>query len=144
MFWFFGCEVYRILVTQPGIEPAPPALEGEVLTTGPPGNSLQLLLTPMCYVLSGFSHVQLFVTSWTVAHQAPQSIGFSRLECWRGLPFPSGDLPNPGIELYLLCLLYWQAGSLPPAPPESPLIWVWKVWTGTQPIPNRAHFKCYY
>ena len=39
------------------------------------------------------------VTSLTVAHQAPQSIGFSRQEYWDGLPFPfPGDLPNPGIK----------------------------------------------
>ena len=45
------------------------------------------------------SHVQLFATPWTVAYQAPPSMGFSRQECWSGLPFPSpGDLPNPGIE----------------------------------------------
>ena len=45
------------------------------------------------------SHVQLFATSWTVAHQAPSSMGFSRQEYWNGLPFPSpGDLPDPGIE----------------------------------------------
>ena len=45
------------------------------------------------------SRVQLFATSWTVAHQAPLSMGFSRQEFWSGLPFPSpGDLPNPGIE----------------------------------------------
>ena len=38
--------------------------------------------------------------SWTVAHQAPLSMGFSRQECWSGLPFPSpGDVPYPGIEL---------------------------------------------
>ena len=44
--------------------------------------------------------VQLFVTPWTAAHQAPLSMGFSRLEYRSGLPFsPSGDLPNPGIEL---------------------------------------------
>ena len=36
---------------------------------------------------------------WTVAYQAPPSMGFSRQECWSGLPFPSpGDLPDPGIE----------------------------------------------
>ena len=36
---------------------------------------------------------------WTIAHQAPLSMGFSRQEYWSGLPFPSpGDLPNPGIE----------------------------------------------
>ena len=39
------------------------------------------------------------VTPWTVARQAPLSLGFSRQEYWSGLPFPSpGDLPNPGIE----------------------------------------------
>ena len=38
-------------------------------------------------------------TSWTVAYQAPLSMGFSRQEYWSGLPFPSpGDNPNPGIE----------------------------------------------
>ena len=50
-------------------------------------------------VLSHFSCFQLFVTLWTVAHQAPLSVGFSRQEYWSGLPFPSpGDLPNLGIE----------------------------------------------
>ena len=45
------------------------------------------------------SRVGLFVTSWTVAYQAPQSMGFSRQEYWSGLPFSSpGDLPNPGIK----------------------------------------------
>ena len=40
-----------------------------------------------------------FVTPWTVARQAPLSMGFSRQEYWSGLPFPSpGDLPNPGIK----------------------------------------------
>ena len=38
MFWFFGHTAHGILALQPGIEPAPPALEGEVLTTGQPGN----------------------------------------------------------------------------------------------------------
>ena len=46
-----------------------------------------------------FSRVQLCATPWTVAHQAPLSMIFSRQEYWSGLPFPSpGDLPNPGIE----------------------------------------------
>ena len=40
MFWFFGREACGILAPQPGIKPAPPALEGPVLTTGPPGKSL--------------------------------------------------------------------------------------------------------
>ena len=42
------------------------------------------------------SHVQLFVTSWTVALKAPLSMGFPRQECWSRLPFPPpGDLPDP-------------------------------------------------
>ena len=47
-----------------------------------------------------FSHVQLFVTPWTVAHQAPLSMGFSGKNTGvGGVPFPSpGDLPDPGIE----------------------------------------------
>jgi len=46
-----------------------------------------------------FSPVQLFATPWTVVHQAPLSMGFSRQEYWNGWPFPSpGDLPDPGIE----------------------------------------------
>ena len=46
-----------------------------------------------------FNRVRLFATPWTVAHQAPLSMGFSRQEYWSGLPFPSpGDLPHPGIE----------------------------------------------
>ena len=44
-------------------------------------------------------HVRLFVTAWTVARQAPLSMGFSRQEYWSGLPCPSpGDLSDPGIE----------------------------------------------
>ena len=52
------------------------------------------------YGLQGhFSWVQLFVTLWTVAHQAPLSMGFSRQEYLSRLPFPPpGNLPNPGIE----------------------------------------------
>ena len=45
------------------------------------------------------SHVPLFATLWTVAYQAPPSMGFSRQEYWSGLPFPSpGDLPDLGIK----------------------------------------------
>ena len=67
-------------------------------------------------LLSRFSHLWLFVTLWTVARQAPLSMGFSRQEYWSGLPFPSpGDLPDSGFKplslqhcrwiLYQLCYL---------------------------------------
>ena len=50
-------------------------------------------------VVSSLSHVWLFATSWTVACQAPLSMGLSRQEYWSELPFPPPwDLPNPGIE----------------------------------------------
>ena len=59
------------------------------------------------YVLSRFSHVQLFATLWTVAHQASLSMGFSRQEYWSGLPCPPpGDLPDPGIETSLMSLAF--------------------------------------
>ena len=65
------------------------------------------------------SRVQLFVTPWTVAYQAPPSMGFSRQEYWSGLPFPSpGDLPDPGIEPRSPTL---RADSLPSEPPETPI-----------------------
>ena len=49
--------------------------------------------------MKSLSPVWLFATPWTVAFQAPPSMGFSRQKCWSGLPFPSpGDLPDPGIE----------------------------------------------
>ena len=64
------------------------------------------------------SRVRLFGTPWTVAYQAPLSMGFSRQECWSGLPFPSpGDLPNPGIEPGSLAL---RADTLPSEPPGKP------------------------
>ena len=49
--------------------------------------------------VKSLSRVRLFATQWTVAHQAPPSMGLSRQEYWSRLPFPStGDLPDPGIE----------------------------------------------
>ena len=51
------------------------------------------------FVAQSLSHVRLFATPWTIAHQAPLSVGFPRQEYWSGLPCPSqGDLPDPGIE----------------------------------------------
>ena len=57
------------------------------------------------------SHVQLLATLWTVAHQAPLSIGFPRQEYWSGLSLPSsGIFPDQGSNL---CLLHLQVDSLP-------------------------------
>ena len=66
------------------------------------------------------SLVRLFATPWTVAHQAPLSMGFSRQEYWSGLPFPSpGDLPNPGMEPRSPAL---RADALTSEPPGKPIL----------------------
>ena len=58
------------------------------------------------------------MTPWTAAHQAPQSMEFSRQEYWSGLPFPSpGGLPNPGIEPGSPAL---EADALTSEPPGKP------------------------
>ena len=63
------------------------------------------------------SCVQLFETPWTVAHQAPLSMGFSRQKYWSELPCSSpANLPDPGIEPGSAAL---QADSLPSEPPEK-------------------------
>ena len=73
---------------------------------------------PLCVcVCSLLSRVQLYVTSWTVSHQAFLSMGFSRQEYWSGLPCPPpGDFPQPGIESGLPAL---QMDSLPSEPKGS-------------------------
>ena len=80
---------------------------------------------PCCAVLSGFSHVQLFATPWTITLQAPLSMGFPLQEYWSGMPCPpSGDLPDSGIK---------------PTSPASPAL-VGRFFT-TEPLrkPSRNH-----
>ena len=72
-------------------------------------------------MLSRLSQVQLFATLWTIACQAPLSMGFSRKEYWNGLPCPPpGDLPDPGIKPACLTSLHWQVSSLSLVPPGKP------------------------
>ena len=69
--------------------------------------------------VKSLSRVRLFATPWTVAHQAPPSMGFSRQEYWSGVPFPSpGDLPNPGIEPRSPVL---ESDALTSEPPGKPM-----------------------
>ena len=91
------------------------------------GNPMDRETWQVTVLQSHFSRVQLCVysglvtqlcpalaTAWTVAHQAPLSMGFSRQEYWSGLPFPpSGDLPNTGIKPTSLSHLHWQVDFLP-------------------------------
>ena len=75
--------------------------------------------------VKSLSRVRLFVTPWTVAYQAPPSMGFSRQQCWSGLPFPSpGDLPDPGIESGSPAL---QADALLSEPPGKPKIGLYLI-----------------
>ena len=68
--------------------------------------------------VKSLSRVRLFATPWTVAYQAPPSMGFSRQEYWSGLPFPSpGDLPDPGIKPGSPGL---EADALTSEPPGKP------------------------
>ena len=69
--------------------------------------------------MKSLSRVRLFATPWTVAYQAPPSMGFSRQEYWNGAPLPSpGDLPDPGIEPWSPT---FQADALTSEPPGKPL-----------------------
>ena len=64
-------------------------------------------------MLSPLGCVLLFVALWTIAHQAPLSMRFSRQEHWSALPFPlPGDLLIQGSNLHLLCFLHWQVNSI--------------------------------
>ena len=70
--------------------------------------------------VKSFSCVRPFANPWTVDHEAPLSMGFSRQETWSGLPFPSpGDLPDPGIEPKSPAL---QADALTSEPPGKPRV----------------------
>ena len=80
--------------------------------------------------LSRFNHVRLFAILWTIACQAPLSMGFSRQGHWNGLPCaPPGDLPDPGINQLLSRLLHWQVGS-------SPLALAWEALPYQYIVPN--------
>ena len=70
--------------------------------------------------VKSLSCVRLFATPWTVAHQAPPSMGFSKQEYWSGLPFPSpGDRPNLGIQPRSPTLLADALTSEPPGKPDT-------------------------
>ena len=92
------------------------------------------IFTYLCAcVLSCFSHVWLFVTLWTLAHQATLSMGFSRQEYWNGLPtLLQGIFLIQGYNLHLLPLLHWQVDSLSPVPGGA---------SGKEPACQRRRYK---
>ena len=77
---------------------------GQCVTASKKDGFLVGFVTLSLFSFSRLSRVRLCETPWTVARQAPVSVGFSEQEYWSGWPFPpSGDLPVPGIKLRLLC-----------------------------------------
>ena len=136
---YFGpCHAaHGILVPQQGIEPAPWTVKVWTPNHWTTTESFLFLFTFYRWrnrgieglinlqnftLLTRCSVLWLFVTLWTVAHQAPLSMGFSRQEYWSGLPCPPpGDFPNPGTDTsptpsFIACLdkalllLEWQSG----------------------------------
>ena len=74
------------------------------------------------------SHVQLFATPWTIAHQAHLSMEFSRQEYWSGLPFlPPGDCPNPGIRPVSPALAGWFFTTEPLGSPDYDVTTTFKI-----------------
>ena len=90
------------------------------------------------------SHIWYFVTPLAVACQTPLSMEFSRQEYWNKWSFPSPvDHPNPGIKPTLLCLLLWQAGSLPAEPQGSPCKRQWlhlNMWAQSDLTASRSSY----
>ena len=95
------------------------------------------------YEVKSLSRVRLFVTPWTVAYQAPPSMGFSRQEYWSGVPFPSpGDLPKPGIKPSSPA---FQLDALTSEPPGKPYISLYLVKNHRIDIksePPNANYYC--
>ena len=99
-----------------------------------------------------FSRVWLFVTSWTIAHQAPLSMGFSKQEYWSELPCPTpGDLPDPRIKLTSPTSPALQSDSLPTEASGKPCIYLnWRYFkinmNWSVPLPqlqwHKHHDKC--
>ena len=83
-----------------------------------------LLCTKHKVKVKSLIRVRLLATPWTIAYQAPPSMGFSRQEYWSGLPFPSpGDLPDPGIELRSPA---FQADVLTSEPSISKVLYIYE------------------
>jgi len=81
-----------------------------------------IVIISVCVYVQSLSHVPLFATPWTIAHQTPLSMEFSRQEYWSGLLFPTpGDLPGPGIKAALrvspeLAGRFFTTSAAPEAP----------------------------
>ena len=119
------CQIFPMVQTAPHWEPP----TYNTRSSPPPDHFLFLteeyspLFTPLCAcVLSCLSRVRLFVTLWTVAHQALLSLGFAGKNATVGYHALLQEIfPTQGSDLCLLNLLHWQEGSLLLAPPGWPV-----------------------
>ena len=116
---------------------------GNIPSLSPDEESKNYLPLYICVcVLSRFSRVQLFVTPWTVTHQAPLSMGFPRQEYWNGLSFPPpGDLPDPRIQIASLAL---QVDSLPLRHWRSPEQYLFAIITKGKGVGTVSFFTVLY
>ena len=108
----------------------------------------------LTWLFKSLSLVQLFVTPWIVARQAPLSLEFSRQAYWSGLPFPPpGDFPNPGIKprspvsLVLAGGLFtWEAlPSTKPCVKKAVVTWSFQLGLGPHPqtaLPVQKYSSC--
>ena len=91
------------------------------------------------------SRVWLFVTPWTVAHQAPPSMGFPRQEYWSGLPVPSrGDLPNPGIKPICLASPELAGSFFTTEPPGKLTLITLQSQVSNSTSLQKGHFKVFW
>ena len=135
--WFVGGGVLSATEAKPSRLPTATTMTTVLSTIECPLCAGQTVQGTVLCCASALSHVRLFVTPWTVAHQAPLSLGILQQEYWSGLPCPPpGDLPTPGTEPRSPTL---QVDSLPSEPPEKP------VQGTTHPlVPLSPHTKALY
>ena len=101
-----------------GIQPGCPELKADSLPPEPLRKPTISKERFKCIALISFYFQPTFATIWTVAHQAPLSMGFSRQECWSGWPLPPpGELPIPGIEPKFSALVGRFFTTEPPGKP---------------------------
>ena len=126
--WFFHFPLHTVFSSPSAHSESPPILLGRSLVLMLAvwnQRRLRSCLTPACGGggLYSLSCVWLFVTPWTVAHQGPLSMGFSRQEYWTGLPFPPlgessqpRDLPKPRVSFIGRQMHYRRATREAPTP----------------------------
>ena len=110
------CHVFLQGLSQPRHQTQVSLTEADSLRSEPPGKPMTTgvgILLLLLLLLSHVSHVRLLATPWTVAYQAPPSMGFSRQEYWSGLPLPSpvGILSLLKISVRKSLIQFWNSMS---------------------------------